>query len=99
MALEQVLHGTDLGVIDPVTRQFATWVWSYSKAPLDAGEAIALCLATGASYANTTRPNSITAGGREKSKKVVRLRTIQQRSAQDEDLGFGTPARPAPLID
>ena len=99
VALEQVLHGADLGAIDPVTRQYATWVWSYSKAPLDAGEAIALCLATGASYADTTRPNSITVEGREKSKKTVRLRAIRQRAAEDEDLGYGTPARPAPLID
>ena len=99
VALEQVLHGADLGVIDPVTRQYVTWVWSYSRAPLDAGEAIALCLATGASYADTTRPASIAAEGREKSKKVVRLRTVRLRAAEDDDLGFGTPARPAPLID
>ena len=99
VALEQVLHGTDLGVIDPVTRQYATWVWSYSKTPLDAGEAIALCLATGASYDDTVRPYSIAVEGREKSKKVVRLRTIQQRAVDDDDLGYGTAARPAPLID
>ena len=99
VALEQVLHGADLGVIDPVTRQYVTWVWSYSRAPLDAGEAIALCLATGASYDDTTRSNSIAAEGREKSKKVVRLRTIQQRASQDDDLGYGTAARPAPLVD
>ena len=99
VALEQVLHGADLGIIDPVTRQYATWAWSYSKAPLDAGEAIALCLATGASYDDTTRAHSITAEGREKSKKVVRLRSIRQRATEDEDLAHGTPARPAPLID
>ena len=99
VALEQVLHGADLGGIDPVTRQYATWAWSYSKAPLDAGEAIALCLATGASYDDTTRAHSITAEGREKSKKVVRLRSIRQRATEDEDLAHGTPARPAPLID
>ena len=99
VALEQVLHGADLGVIDPATRQYVTWVWSYSKAPLDAGEAIALCLATGASYDDTTRPHSIAAEGREKSKKVVRLRTIRQRAMEDEDLNYGTAARPAPLID
>ena len=99
VALEQVLHGADLGIIDPVTRQYATWAWSYSKAPLDAGEAIALCLATGASYDDTTRPHSITAEGREKSKKVVRLRSIRQRATEDEDLAHGTAARPAPLID
>ena len=99
VALEQVLQGADLGVIDTVTRQYVTWVWSYSRAPLDAGEAIALCLATGASYAETSRPASIAAEGREKSKKVVRLRTVRQRASEDDDLGFGTAARPSPLID
>jgi hypothetical protein len=37
--------------------------------------------------------------GREKSKKTVRLRAIRQRAAEDEDLGYSTPARPAALID
>ena len=99
VALEQVLQGADLGVIDTVTRQYVTWVWSYSRTPLDAGEAIALCLATGASYAETTRPASIAAEGKEKSKKMVRLRTVRQRASEDDDLGFGTAARPSPLID
>ena len=99
VALEQVLHGADLGVIDPVTRQYVTWVWSYSKAPLDAGEAIALCLATGASYEAVTRPPSIAVEGREKSKKVVKLRTIRERAMDDDDLGHGSPARPTPLVD
>ena len=99
VALEQVLHGADLGVIDPVTRQYVMWVWSYSRAPLDAGDAIALCLATGAAYQDVTRPDSIAAEVREKSKKMVRLRTIRQREMDDEDFGNGTPARPTPLID
>ena len=99
VALEQVLHGADLGVIDPVTRQYVTWVWSYSKAPLDAGEAIALCLATGAAYDEMTRPNSIAVEGREKSKKMVKLRTIRERAMNDDDFGYGSPARPTPLVD
>ena len=36
---------------------------------------------------------------KEKSKKVVKLRTIAQRAREDEDLGEGTVARSAPLID
>jgi putative DNA methylase len=99
VALEQVLHGADLGLIDPVTRQYVTWVWSYSRAPLEAGEAIALCLATGADYGQVVRPHAIASESREKSKKLVKLRSIRERGAQDEDLGIGTPARPAPLID
>ena len=99
VALEQVLHGADLGVVDPLTRQYVTWVWSYGRAPLDSGEAHALCLATGAPFDELTREHSIAAAAREKSKKVVKLRTIAQRAREDEELGEGTAARPAPLID
>jgi hypothetical protein len=99
VALEQVLAGADLGVVDAVTRQYVTWVWGYSRAALDAGEAIALCLATGADYREVVRTGSIAAEARDASKKVVRLRSIKERSAQDEQLGVDTPARPAPLID
>ena len=99
VALEQVLQGADLGQVDPITRQYVTWVWSYSRAPLDAGEAIALCLATGATYDEMTRPHSIASEAREKSKKVVKLRTIRQRAMDDDDLGYGSPARPTPLVD
>ena len=99
VALEQVLHGADLGEFDPVTQQYVTWVWSYSRAPLDAGEAIALCLATGASYDEVTRAHSIASEAREKSKKIVKLRTIRERAMDDEDLGSGSPARPTPLVD
>ena len=59
VTLEQVLHGADLGLVDPITRQYVTWVWSYSRAPLEAGEAIALCLATGAAYDEMTRPPAL----------------------------------------
>lgn len=99
VALEQVLQGADLGVVDPVTRQYVTWVWSYSRAPLEAGETIALCLATGADYHQVVRAGSMAAEVKEKSKKVVKLRTIGQRGREDETLGEDSPARPAPLID
>ncbi len=99
VALEQVLQGADLGQVDPLTQHYVTWVWSYSRAPLDAGEAIALCLATGAAYDEMTRAHSIASEIKEKSKKIVKLRTIRQRAMDDEDLGNGSPARPTPLID
>ena len=99
VALEQVLHGADLGIVDPPTRQYVTWVWSYGRAPLDSGEALALCLATGTSLDEVTRDHSIAVTAKEKSKKVVKLRSIAQRAREDEDLGQGSAARPAPLID
>ena len=99
VALEQVLQGADLGVVDPLTRQYVTWVWSYSRASLDSGEALALCLATGAPFDDLAREHSIAVTARERSKKIVKLRTVAERAREDEDLGIGTLARPAPLID
>ena len=99
VALEQVLHGADLGMVDPLTRQYVTWVWSYGRAPLDSGEALALCLATGVLLDEVTREHSLALTAKEKSKKVVKLRPIAQRAREDEDLGQRTAARPAPLID
>jgi adenine-specific DNA methylase len=99
VALEQVLRGADLGVVDPITRQYVTWVWSYSRAPLEAGETIALCLATGAEYGSIVRLGSIGVETREGSKKLVKLLTVKERIRADEDLGLPSAARPAPLID
>lgn len=99
VALEQVLHGADLGTVDSLSRLFVAWVWSHSRAPLDAGEAIALCLATGADYREVVRQDSIAAEVKDGSKKVAKLRSIRERGAQDDTLGKDTPARPAPLID
>jgi len=82
-----------------VTRQYVTCVWSYSRAPLDGGEAIALCLATGADYREVVGPGSIGAEAKERSKKLVKLRTIAQRGQEDGHLDEGSPARPAPLTD
>lgn len=99
VALEQVLRGADLGQIDAITRQYVTWVWSASKAPLDAGEAIALCLATGADYHEVVREGSVAKEAKEKTKKVVRLRTIKERGAEDENLGEDSGARPPSVVD
>jgi adenine-specific DNA methylase len=99
VALEQVLGGAILGQLDSLTRQYVTWIWSYSRAPLDAGEAIALCLATGADYSEVVRDGSIAAEAKEKSKKMVKLRTIKERGAKEDELGVSNGARPVPLID
>ncbi len=99
VALQQVLGGESLGIIDPVTQAYITWAWSYGKAPLDAGEAIALCLATGADLDELTRPHAVAEMVREKSKKVVKLRSVAARSREDEELGHGNGARATPLVD
>lgn len=99
VALEQVLGGADLGQVDPLSRQYLAWVWSYSRAPLEAGEAISLGLATGADYHQLVRPHSVALEAREGSKKVVKLRAIRERGREDEDLGLASAARPPALVD
>ncbi len=99
VALQQVLGGESLGDVDSVTQTYVTWAWSYGKASLDAGEAIALCLATGADLDEFTRPHSAAEMVKEKSKKVVKLRSIAARARDDDELGHGNGARVTPLID
>jgi len=99
VALEQVLGGSTLGTLDPLTRLYVTWAWSFSKSPLDAGDAIALGLATGTNYDIVVRPGSIASEGREKSKKVVRLKTIADRGRNEEDLGLPVAGRAPALVD
>ena len=99
VALQQVLHGENLGVIDPATRAYVMWVWSYGKAALDAGEAIAHCLATGADLGDITRPHAFAVTAKDRSKKVVKLRSVAERAREDEELGRGNGARSTPLID
>ncbi len=99
VALEQVLQGTDLGMVDSLTQQYVTWVWSYSRAALDAGEALALCLATGTRLDDVTRDHSIAVAAKQRSKKLVKLRTIAERARDDDDLGGESSGRTAALID
>jgi adenine-specific DNA methylase len=105
VALEQVLGGSTLGQVDPVTRLYLTWAWSYSKSALDAGDVHALGLATGTDYGLITRPGSIAEETREKSKKMVRLKTIADRGKNDPSTGSGqglgevTAGRAPALVD
>ena len=99
VALEQVLQGADLDMVDSLTRHYVTWIWSYSRAALDAGEALALCLATGTLLDDVTRDHSISITAKQRSKKVVKLRTIVERAREDDDLGGESSGRNAPLID
>ena len=99
VALEQVLRGASLGQIDPLSRLYLTWVWSYGKAALETGEALALGLATGTDYGQAVQPGSIAREVREGSKKLARLRSVAERAREDEALGQSTGARQAPVVD
>lgn len=99
VALRQVLQGADLGKIDSATQTYLTWTWSYGKAPLDAGEAHALCLATGADIDVVTRRDAVAEMKKEGSKKLVRLKSIAGRARDEEHLGRVNGGKSTALID
>jgi len=88
-----------LGGIDPATRFYILWRYTYRMAELDAGEAIVFANGT---HVELEGPHSITYGTRalaERKKSNYRLRDYSERG-DDEKLGLphenGTPA---PIID
>jgi putative DNA methylase len=92
--------GESLAGIDPATRFYVLWRYTYRAAEMDAGEAIVFANGT---HVELDGPGSLSAGGDralvEKKKGKYRLRDYTERGA-DEKLGLprddGTPA---PLVD
>lgn len=90
-----------LAGIDPATRFYILWRYTYRWTELDAGEAIVFANGT---HVELEGPGSLTYGNRalvEKKKGKYRLRDFADRG-EDEKLGLGDDAQagtPAPLID
>jgi putative DNA methylase len=85
--------------VDPATRFYVLWRYTYRAADLDAGEAIIFANGT---HVELDGQHSLTAGTRsliEKKKGVYRLRDFAKRGADDE---LGMPSedgQPASLVD
>jgi putative DNA methylase len=90
---------TSLAGVDPATRFYVLWRYTYGAADLDAGEAIVFANGT---HVELEGPTGLASGGRalvEKKKGKYRLRNYAERGPADE---LGMPAdngQPAPLID
>jgi putative DNA methylase len=90
---------TSLAGVDPPTRFYALWRYTYRSAELDAGEAIVFANGT---HVELDGPNGMSAGSRalvEKKKGKYRLRDFAERG-DDEKLGKPSEnGQAAPLID
>ena len=90
-------HG--LGGLDPASRFYLLWRYTYRSAELDAGEAIIFANGTGVELDG---PGSLTHGSRalaEKTKAKYRLHDFTARG-DDEKLGLPSDeGTPAPIID
>ena len=94
VALEQVLQGADLGMVDPLMQQYVSWVWSYSRAALESGEALALCLATGTRLDDVTRDHSIAVTAKQRSKKASSCAPSPSAAARTTISEANRPAGP-----
>lgn len=87
-----------LAGIDPATRFYILWRYTYRWTELDAGEAIVFANGT---HVELDGPGSLTYGGRalvEKKKAKYRLRDYADRG-EDEKLGLPDDGGAAPLVD
>jgi putative DNA methylase len=91
--------GTTLAGVDPPTRFYTLWRYTYRWADLDSGEAIIFANGT---HVELDGPAGLSSGSRalvEKKKGQYRLRSYAERG-DDDTLGLPTDAiRTAPLID
>jgi putative DNA methylase len=94
-------HQASLAGIDPSTRFYILWRYTYRWTELDAGEAIVFANGT---HVELEGAGSLTYGGRalvEKKKSKYRLRDFADRG-EDEKLGIpddSQAGKPVPLID
>jgi putative DNA methylase len=91
--------GTSLAGVDPTTRFYTLWRYTYRGADLDAGEAIIFANGT---HVELDGPNGLSSGSRaivEKKKGKYRIRDYTERG-EDEHLGQPTnDGEAAPLVD
>jgi putative DNA methylase len=90
---------TSLAGVDPATRFYTLWRYTYRSADLDAGEAIVFANGT---HVELDGPSGLSSGSRalvEKKKGKYRLRDFAERG-DDDNLGRQSDdGQPAPLID
>jgi len=90
--------GTSLAGVDPATRFYILWRYTYRWTELGAGEAIVFANGT---HVELDGPGSLSYGSRaliEKKKGKYRLLDFKDRG-EDEKLGLPDDGQPAPLID
>jgi putative DNA methylase len=92
-------RGANLGGVDPATRFYVLWRYTYRDAELDAGEAIIFANGT---HVELDGPGGLSSGARalvEKKKDKYRLRDYTERG-KDAKLGLPTEdGQRAPLVD
>lgn len=92
------LRGMAVATVDPVTRFYILWRFTYREASIDAGEAYVFCYPQGIEIDGPEGLTGDAPGLVEKSGSKFRVRNYSERGG-DETLGIGVDGRSAPLVD
>jgi putative DNA methylase len=98
--LEEIfgLSSASVSSVDPVTRFYVLWRFTYRESALDAGEAIVFSYPQGIELDGPTGLSGAAPRLAEKKSAKYRIRDFTERG-DDEDLGLPDGGKPAPLID
>ncbi len=92
------LPSAGVAAVDPVTRFYVLWRFTYRAAALDAGEAFVFCYPQNVELDEASGMVGDSPALVEKQGADVRVRTFAERGGHDE-LGVPADGRPAPIID
>ena len=96
------LRGAAVASVDPLTRFYILWRFTYRESAIEAGDAYVFCYPQGIEMDG---PDGIAGPSPSLAEKVrgaggskFRIRTFEERGGEDE-MGIGEDGRPAPLVD
>ena len=92
------LPGSGVAAVDPVTRFYVLWRFTYGAAAVDAGDAFVFCYPQNIELDEASGLVGAAPALVEKNGSAVRVRTFAERGG-DIDLGLPANGRPSPLVD
>ena len=92
------LRGAAVGSVDPETRFYVLWRFTYRESAIQAGDAYVFCYPQGIEIDGPQGLSGAPPSLVEKSRSKFRVRTFEERG-NDDRLGISRDGRQAPLID
>ena len=92
------LRGAAVGSVDPITRFYILWRFTYRESAIEAGDAYVFCYPQGIEIDGPNGASGPAPSLVEKRGSKFRVRTFDERGTNDA-LGIGKDGEPAPLVD
>lgn len=92
------LSGSGVGSVDPLTRFYVLWRFTYRESSIEAGDAYVFCYPQGIEIDGPLGISGPAPALVEKTGSKFRVRTYEERG-EHEDLGIGVDGESAPLVD